>query len=100
MPRPTDKTGNSSASDPGLAVVTGASSGIGEVYASRLAERGHDLLLIARRRDRLAALQKQLHHDRHGARMKITPTGSVRTGTNHPAGQSDRQSARTFHARE
>ena len=44
----------------GLAVVTGASTGIGAVYADRLAHRGYDLLLVARNQERMADLAKKL----------------------------------------
>jgi uncharacterized protein len=55
---------------PGTALITGASSGIGAIYADRLARRGHDLILVARNRARLDALADKLGRET-GRRVEV-----------------------------
>ncbi|MGR6962947.1 SDR family oxidoreductase [Geodermatophilus sp. URMC 61] len=52
-------------------LITGASSGLGEGMARRLAGMGRDLALAARRFDRLEALQRELRAARPGIRVEV-----------------------------
>jgi len=54
------------------ALITGASSGIGATYADRLARRGHNLVLVARDRDRMARLARVLHGET-GVSIDVLP---------------------------
>lgn len=54
----------------GLAVVTGASSGLGRAYAESLAARGHRLMVAARREDRLLELADRMAR-RHGTETEV-----------------------------
>lgn len=53
----------------GTAVVTGASAGLGKIYADRLARRGHDLVLVARRADLLEEVAAALRA-RYGVKVQ------------------------------
>src|SRR3989440_13051996 len=55
------------------AVITGASSGIGEAFARELAARGHSVTLVARREDRLERLADELRAE-HGTQVEVIPT--------------------------
>jgi short-subunit dehydrogenase len=60
------------ATSQGTALITGASSGIGAIYADRLAQRGYDLILVARNQSRLEALATRLR-DETGRSVEIVP---------------------------
>lgn len=51
-------------------LITGASSGIGAAFARQAASQGHDLILVARREDRLKALADELK-GQHGVEIEI-----------------------------
>ena len=86
-----------------VALVTGASSGIGRAFALALADRGHDLVLVARDTARLEALAKELG-DAYGAAAEVlTADLSDPAGARHgrsagrgsrPAGRSAREQRR------
>ncbi len=62
----------SNSSNIGTGVITGASSGIGAVYADRLANRGYDLILVARNEARLKSLSSRLTGET-GRSVKVLP---------------------------
>ncbi len=57
-------------SDSSAALITGASSGIGEAFARELARRGHSTILVARREEALRNLADELSRE-HGTRAEV-----------------------------
>jgi len=65
--------------DKDTVVITGASSGIGEVLARNFAQGGFDLVLVARSEDKLETLAQQLRSDTQ-AKVWVQPADLSRRG--------------------
>lgn len=65
-----------------IALITGASSGLGVEFAKIHASQGHDLILVARRKERLEELKETLHENYHVAVQVICMDLSLESAAN------------------
>ena len=81
-------------------LITGASTGIGAVYAERFARRGHDLVLVARDEARLNALAGRLRQENGVAVdvLKADLTASATTAKPRPCSPARAASTAAFNA--
>src|SRR5512147_1561917 len=56
-----------------VALITGASSGLGAIFARQLAEQGYGLVLVARRKERMEALAVEIQAS-HSVPIEVLPT--------------------------
>lgn len=63
----------------GLAIITGASSGLGSAFAKALAQQGYNLLLIARRQEQLEAIAETLPTTVHILALDLTTDQATKT---------------------
>lgn len=81
-------------------IITGASSGLGVEFAERLAARGADVILVARREDRLRDLADRIA-SRHGTRAEVIAMDLLHpgAGTDHPDQSAGEALSREISAR-
>src|SRR5210317_1544174 len=79
--------------NPGKAFITGASSGIGLSFAKQLAQQGFNLVLLARRKDRLEAIASELesHNSIHCEIIQadLSETGDIKKAADYIRQQND-----------